>query len=312
MQHLMKPVMLPTRTAGGKKYFKEEILIKVPLSYQMTRKVALDTLLPRIPAEIQAKASLYDLDDFVLLTLLLAHERGVGAYSRWLPYIASLPLEPSCGYSTSQRPYKLDALNVLHYEYGVDVNGWMSELMKAQKNADRIVASLNKDYGSSISHPKDVSSKDNLSWALCQVASRAVGGKAKYGTLRLVPLLDMVNHGFNFGSFVELTGEERLGEGDFIDAIDETDKGAYVLRSLRHGRRKALRIGQELLANYNVPHYAALDWFINMGFVPTERYSSWTKLDTPLPRIRRDGPFADPSHETSSASPIQRHVLYNG
>jgi hypothetical protein len=78
---------------------QEEVLIKVPLSYQMTWKVALDTLLPLIPADVQRKANLHELDDAALLVLLLAHERGVGIYSRWLPYIASLPTEPSCGYS---------------------------------------------------------------------------------------------------------------------------------------------------------------------------------------------------------------------
>jgi hypothetical protein len=200
-------------------------------------------------------------------------------------------------------------LNVLYHEYGLDVKGWSSELTKAQQNADRIVAALNGYYGASISHPKHVSSKENLSWALCQVASRAIGGKSKYGTLRLVPLLDMVNHDFNYGSFVELTGKERLVEGDFIDAIHETDVGAFVLRSLRHGRRKALRVGQELLANYNVPQYSALDWFINMGFVPRERFNQWTKLDPALPRVRRDGPFS--LHDPSASSTIDRHILYD-
>lgn len=87
---------------------QEEILIKVPLSFQMTRADALATLLPRISPEVQRKASIHELDDAALLVLLLAHERGVGKYSRWLPYIASLPLEPTCGYSKELRPYMLD------------------------------------------------------------------------------------------------------------------------------------------------------------------------------------------------------------
>lgn len=300
-----------TGTRSRERYRQEEVLIKVPLAFQMTRKVALDTLLPRISAEIQRKANVHELDDAALLVLLLAHERGVGRYSRWLPYIASLPLEPSCGYTPAQRPYKLDAINVMRDELGMDVNGWPGELVKASHNAERIVNALTKDYGASLSHPKGVSAHDNIAWSLCQVASRATGGSQKHGALRMVPLLDMINHDFNAAGFVELTGEERLEEGDFVDAIDETDKGAFVLRSLRHGRHKALRVGQELLANYNVPHYSALDWFVSSGFVPPERYEPWQKLDAPLPRIRRDGPFADPLYD-ASGSTGGRHVLYEG
>ena len=73
---------------------------------------------------------------------------------------------------------------------------------------------------------------------------------------------------------------------------EESDGGTFVVRSLRHGRRKALRLGQELMVNYNIPHYSALDWLVTSGFVPPERYQNWQKLDAPLPRIRRDGPFA--------------------
>ena len=92
---------------------------------------------------------------------------------------------------------------------------------------------------------------------------RATGGSQKYGSLRMIPLLDMLNHDANAGGFVELKGTERLENGDFVDATEEADGGAFVVRSLRHGRRKALRIGQELLVNYNVPHYSALDLLVS-------------------------------------------------
>jgi hypothetical protein len=275
-----------------KRYMQEEILIKVPLSFQMTRKVALDTLLPLIPADVQRKASMHELDDAALLVLSLAHERGVGTYSRWLPYIASLPTEPSCGYSVHLRPYVLDSINAMRNELGMDVNGWPSEMLKATQYAEKIAKALAKDYGAHIEHPKGVSAEENIQWALCQVASRATAGTQKYGALRMIPLLDMVNHDAAAGGFVELIGTERLEEGDFIDATEDEDLGAFVVRSLRHGQRKALRPGQELLVNYNVPHYAALDWFVSLGFVPPERYQNWQKLDSPLPRIRQDGPFS--------------------
>lgn len=61
-----------------------------------------------------------------------------------------------------------------------------------------------------------------------------------------------------------------------------------MIRSLRHGRRKALKKGQELLVNYNIPHYSPLDWFVSMGFVPPERQGSWQKMSAALPRVRQD------------------------
>jgi hypothetical protein len=109
----------------------------------------------------------------------------------------------------------------------------------------------------------------------------------------MVPLMDMINHDASAGGFVELTGKERLENGDFMDALAEEDSGAFVVRSLRHGRRKALKVSQELLVNYNVPHYSPLDWFVSLGFVPPERWSKWQKMDAALPKIRRDGPFAE-------------------
>jgi hypothetical protein len=217
----------------------------------------------------------------------LAHERGVGKYSRWIPYIASLPLEPSCGYSKKLRPYLLDSIHALQEEVQLDVTGWSIELLKAGQYAEKIAAGLAKDYGSFLRHPKGMSAVDNIQWALCQVASRATAGSQHHGSLRLVPLMDMINHDANAGGFVELTGEENLEQGDFIDATEQ-DSGTFVVRSLRHGRRKALKVGQELLVNYNVPHYSALDWFVSLGFVPPERWNQWQKMDAALPRVRRD------------------------
>ena len=275
----------------GDKYRQEEVLLRIPLNFQMRRSIALEVLLTLVPSEVQAKASLHELDDAALLVLYLAHERGVGKYSRWLPYIASLPAEPSCGYSKSLRPYMLDSINALRDELGVDVQGWSGELAKAAQYADRIAGSLNRDFGSYIETPEKISSLDNIHWALCQVTSRATAGDEKYGSLRLVPILDLINHDSNAGGFVELTGKEKLDNGDFVDAREE-DGGSFVVRSLRHGRRKALRKRQELLANYNIPHYSPLDWLVSMGFIPPERWAPWQKIEPVLPRVRKDGPFA--------------------
>jgi hypothetical protein len=278
-------------TVNKTKFMPEEVLIRIPLSYQMTREVALNTLLPMIPSDPQRKDPLQELDDAALLVLLLAHERAVSRASKWMPYIASLPTEPQCGYSTHLRPYFLDAVKAYRTELGVDTHGWPRELSKASKYAEKIASGLTRDYGSFIKAMDGVSVFENLQWALCQVASRATAGSDKHGALRLIPLMDMINHDANAGGFVELRGDERFENGDFVNATEE-DAGTFVVRSLRHGRRKPLKKGQELMVNYNVPQYSPLDWFISLGFVPPERWRQWQKVDSALPKVRKDGPYS--------------------
>lgn len=280
-------------TDGQGLYKQEEVLIRVPLSFQMTRSVAIDTLSPLIPADVQTKNNFHALDDGAMLVLLLAHERGVGRFSRWYPYTLSLPNEPTCGYSRKMRPHLLDALEAMKHELRIDVEGWSAELVKASMYADRIANSLNTDYGQYIQTPEGISTFENIRWCLCQVASRATAGNEESGALRMVPIADLINHDINAGGFKELTGRERLEKGDMVDAIEEDDKGAFVVRSLRHGQRRPLRKGQELMVNYNVPLFTPLDWFISMGFVPSERWGPWEKVDAVLPQVRRDGPFAE-------------------
>jgi len=304
---------------------EDDVLIKVPLKYQMTRDVALQTLLPLIAADSQRKTSIHELDDAALLVLLLAHERGVGKYSRWLPYIASLPTQPSCGYSAYLRPWMVESLQTMKEELGVDTLGWSTELMKAGLYAEKIASGLTFDYALALKHPRGVSPLENIQWSLCQVASRAIAGSQRHGSLRLIPLMDMINHDVNAGGYVELTGKERKSRPedddddnngsesddgssrrshhhtttDFLDAT-ELDSGTFVIRSLRYERRKVLKLGQELLVNYNVPNYAALDWFVSMGFVPPERLQPWQKMDAALPRVRRDLWMGSPSSSSGS------------
>ena len=271
-------------------YKQEELLIRLPLSYQMTRQGALSTLRDVFPSEVLERAPLEELDDAALLVLYLAHERGLWDASKWFPYISSLPIEPSCGYSTALRPQLLDTLAAKSDHIDLEVQGWPAELAKASQYAESIAAALAKDYGLHLKVPSEITVVENLQWALCQVASRATAGSEKHGSLRMLPLLDQLNHDATSASFVELTGTERLEEGDFMDAT-ELDSGTFVVRALRHGRRRALKVRQELTINYNVPHYTPLDWFISVGFVPPERWGPWVKMDPVLPRVRKDGPF---------------------
>ena len=136
-----------------------------------------------------AKPSLHELDDAALLVLLLAHERGVGRYSRWMPYIASLPPEPGCGYSRRLRPYMLDAKQAYQNELGVETEGWEDELIKATHYGERIAEGLNNDYGSYLKTPEGVTSLENIQWALVS------GGFSCDGRLRKVRILTDGSHG---------------------------------------------------------------------------------------------------------------------
>jgi len=259
-------------------YRQEEILIKVPLSFQMTRRVAIATLMDLLPAEVHQRSPLHELDDAALLVLLLAHERGLGKKSKFYPYIATLPLTPSCGYSPAMREEALQTIHVMGLELGLDVVGWPLEVGKASERALLISEGLMKDYGAYIQNIEGTFMLSTIQWALCQVASRATAGSDLHGALRLVPMVDMVNHDVDAGGFIELTGNERLANGALLDATED-DAGAFVVRSTRHGRRRPLKKGQEILVNYNVPSYSALDWFLSLGFVPPERAVKWQKTE---------------------------------
>ena len=267
-------------------YCEENVLLKIPLAAQMTRSVSMETLRKIIPAEVRQMKPLYVLDDAALLVLLLAHEKGLGQDSRFGSYIMNLPKDPMCGYSPHMRKNTIDMVALYSDKYSVDVNGWPAEISKAADYADRIASSLANDYGAYIKVPPNWSPLLLINWSLCTVASRATGGSESHGKLRLVPILDMVNHDSLAGGFVELLGHERVVNGDFINAT-ESDAGTFVVRSVKDGKPYKLKKGMELLANYNVPSYSPLDWYLNLGFIPPERQVRWTFLDSPLPKMNK-------------------------
>ena len=193
-------------------YMQEEVLVKIPLNFQVTRTVAITTLTSLIPVEHHRRQTLQHLDDAALIVMFLAHERGLSQASRWLPYIASLPANPSCGYSMENRPHMLDAIDAMEGELGLEVQGWKAALAKVGKYADTIAKSLATDYGVFLRTPEEVPILENLKWALCHVASRATAGSNKHGTLRLVPIMDLINHDASAGPFVELTGKEKMSK----------------------------------------------------------------------------------------------------
>ena len=293
------------------RWTQTEVLLKIPLSIQMTRDVALETLGPLLPPDVARRAPLEELDDGIILALLLSHERGLGRESLWYPYIATLPPEPLCGYWPRYRSAAFDAITTLGLDIGTDVNSWPDEVLKASDHADRIAMALNADYGRFLETVYGDTAYDSIRWSLCQVFSRAIGGHSEHGNLRLIPVLDLVNHYLHASPSKELNGHESYDhekksvatQHDFSDWVDaeESDEGAFVLRNTLYGKHKPLKKGQELLANYNVPHYSPLDWFINLGFVPRERMIRWEKLKPAFETQQQGEPKVPPKKRQEAA-----------
>ena len=64
----------------------------------------------------------------------------------FLPYINTLPLNPSCGYAPNLRMNALEAISIMAVERNMDVNGWPGEINKAAEHAGLIAEGLAKDY----------------------------------------------------------------------------------------------------------------------------------------------------------------------
>lgn len=272
-----------------KTYSQHELLLHIPLEAQITRSTALEILKNILPEEVM-KNQIAALDDAFVLTVLLAHERGLGDGSRYWPYIATLPPRPTCALHPASRQSVVDVVTALSVEMGTDVVGWPNEISKAAEVAERIVTTLYTQYKLFLATPPGMNLLDSLRWALCHVSSRAIAGREDHGRLRLVPMMDMINHDEAADKFHEVVGNETSNDPDsFALHAEESDAGAFIVRSRRHGRSKPLKKGQELMANYNVPKYSPLDWFINMGFVPPERTGKWTMLESGLPPNYRGG-----------------------
>merc|ERR1712224_716154 len=122
-------------------------------------------------------------------------------------------------------------------------------------------------------------------------------------------MMDLINHDERAEKFYEVQGDESAEQlASTSDNVEELS-GAFIVRSTRNGFPKPLRKGQELMANYNVPTYSPLDWFLNMGFLPPERIGKWQMLrfeSYGMPRTKATG--------SSTGSPevqILRRHTYN-
>jgi hypothetical protein len=288
-------------TPANSEYTQSEVLLHIPLEAQVTRKMALEILLGLLSPDQNGRA-IEELDDAFILAVYLAHERGLGINSRIWPYIATLPTSPTCALHWGWQQSVVDVLTAMSVEMGTDVQGWPNEISKAADMSEKIVLTLSRAFGETLAKRSNVPDvTTNIRWALCQVASRAVAGREEYGSLRLVPMMDMINHDLAADKFTEVTGKEKMEDGHFLDA-DENQAGSFVVRSQRHGERKRLKKGQELMANYNVPSYSPLDWFLNMGYIPPERAGKWTMLEAGLPRNYRGAGFSRKSSNNVDSS----------
>lgn len=250
-----------------------DVLLKVPYSYQMTRELALSTLKEHIPPSVLIKAPLEELDDAALLVLLLAHEYGLGKKSKFHAYINSLPSSGGgCGWGD-------DVEDARTLPPGVD----LQDVDVALQYAHRVSNGMAGDYGEYLvvaknnEWPKEWKAEPALAlrWALCVVSSRATAatGDSTTGTgVRLVPLADMANHFKSSGGFTELSGKERVAKGDFMDTTQEYARDFLVRSTWKCGTSRELVQGEEITVNYNLPDYGPVDWFLSLGFVPPEVY----------------------------------------
>ena len=252
----------------------KDIVMKVPYAYQMTRDLALSTLTDVIPPSVLIDAPLMELDDSALLVLLLAHEYGLGKKSTFHAYIEFLPSWQEggggCGYENVQ--------DLRHLPSGVEPE----DIDMAQQYARRVSFGMAADYGEYLAKdawPNEWKGEPALAlrWAMCVVSSRATAANRRAGDnnsgtgVRLVPLADLANHRKASGGFIELSGDERIVQGGFIDATSD-DVGSFVVRSTWScgTTRVDLEKGDEITVNYNLPGYQTTDWYLSLGFVPAD------------------------------------------
>ena len=221
-----------------------EYILQIPLEFQMTRSLALKTLTLLIPTSVLVELPLDELDDAALLVLLLAHHRGLGPESSdFYPYLQSLPTHPNCGWSKgSIIPSTISNADVSN----------------AHQYVERVTNGMAGDYAEYLSQTHwPLNWKQNpskaLAWSMCIINSR---GTASATGVRLVPLLDLINH-------------DHKAVGGFVELTENTDLlGAFVVR-----HQLAWKRGDEVLVNYQLDGYHAMDWFLSLGFVPSELLS---------------------------------------
>lgn len=237
-------------TSIGKDDTHEEVWVRVPPSYHLTRNLAMQTLEPLIPKDVLEYAPLSTLDDGALLLLLLVHLKGSGS-KEWKPYLDSLPDHPSCGWYG-------DINSITHEEYKIVAQ-------ESKQYVSRVANGMAADYGDFLAKEHWPSEWQNsaekaIEWSLCIVSSRGTAASPKYGggVIKLVPLVDMFNHSPEYKGFKEVTKEDVSVDTSHME-------GSFTVRI-----EKDYHDGEEILVDYNLADYAPEEWFMSHGFVPNE------------------------------------------
>jgi len=237
------------------------IWLRVPFSYQLTRNLALETLTPLIPDTVLEEAPLVTLDDAALLVLLLVHLRGSSS-KKWLPFLASLPEEPGCGWWGDDAD-GITKRKVYQHIISEDV------ITGSRQYVGRVSNGMAGDYGPYLAQkywPKTWKGEAAraIEWALCIVSSRGTAASPTTGggSTRLVPLADMFNHNLQSDGFFELTEDEINSQAD------EPYEGSFIVK--RKAGIDGILPGEEITVDYTLHGYSPEDWFLSHGFVPPE------------------------------------------
>lgn len=222
---------------------KGETLMSLPLLKCMSTASARRSRLAPALAELAANATEMTID--AVLALHLLHELHVqGEKSHWWPYVSALPKDVGSPLLWAPKELaQLEGSNLVGFRDAV-LRGWIAE-------RDTLFPKLTNAFPETF--PEQHFRAANWAWAMSIVWSRAahvpVAGRTlrrdkKTTILALVPLFDMINHGYARGagsgsrpalndapavsiSFVESRGEVVVSAGDAFGGPGEEIRFNY-------------------------------------------------------------------------------------
>ena len=272
---------------------KGATLLSLPLLKCMSTASARRSRLAPALAELSANRTELSID--AVLALHLLHELHVrGEQSHWWPYVSALPKD--VGSPVLWAPDQLAQLegsNLVGFRDAV-LKGWMAE-------RDALFPGLTRAFPDAF--PEEHFRASNWAWAMSVVWSRAahvpVAGerKKKKTILALVPLFDMINHGYARGA-----GAGSRPEPDDAPAVSvafDDARGAVVVSA---GVAFA-GPGEEIRFNYGEKPSQYV--FLQYGFVPRFNPDECVEV---APRVSKKDPLRQrkrevlASHELSPAA----------
>jgi hypothetical protein len=230
----------------------------------------------------------------MLLALLLAHQRRLGAASFWAPYISDLPEAPPCSWYSAVLPQvrAWDGPQQKEPAAAVAADGNKSASAKAAAAAAAVAAKCTAAaavFGCALGGL----TAEELAWAYGQVVSRAFSmGRPQPDSMALLPAIDMLNHLAGASVPVFLEQSEADGGCSSDGGGDGASSGAWCIwpqqlterdvRGASSGKPAAggqtsegeeggvvLRAGQELYISY-MSSCDAPTALLSFGFCPAE------------------------------------------